>query len=243
MRQRADVFGVEAIDGLMGPVAGLSFPLALFTGLLPFVALFVRYRRAVGEEERQPFKWVAYAVALFTGAIVVVSLWPPLDGSLTGLVLFMAGFLSIPSAIGIAILRHRLFDIDLVINRTLVYAALSATLALVYFGGIAVLQGLFQAFAGETSSLAVVVSTLAIAALFNPLRRRIQRFIDRLFYRRKYDARETLTGFGALLRHETDLESLGDNLVGVVRKTMEPAHTSLWLREPEGIPRQNGGEP
>ena len=139
-------------------------------------------------------------------------------------------FVALYVAVGIAILRHRLYDIDVIINRTLVYSALTATLVALYFGGIVVLQRLFEALAGEKSTLAVVASTLVIAALFNPLRRHIQSFIDRRFYRRKYDAIKTLEAFSSKLREETDLEPLSDDLVGVVKETMQPPHTSLWLR-------------
>ena len=228
-------FGVEAVAGLSSGLAGvLTFPLVVFAALTPFAALFVRYRRAEEEEGRQQIKWVAYAVALLTGAIIAVGIWPSLDGSVVGLVLFFVGFLSIPAAIGIAILRHRLFDIDLVINRTLVYAVLTATLALVYVVGVGSLQFVLRPITGGGSQLAVVASTLAIAALFSPLRRRIQEFIDRRFYRKKYDAKETLLGFGARLRDETDLETLSGDLVGVVQETMEPEHASLWLRPMTG---------
>jgi hypothetical protein len=127
-------------------------------------------------------------------------------------------------------MRHRLYEIDIIINRTLVYGSLTVMLIAFYFGGILLLQSAFVALTGERSTLAVVASTLLIAALFNPLRRRIQSFIDRRFYRRKYDARKTLEAFSEKLREETDLEALNAELVGVVRQTMQPAHVSLWLR-------------
>ena len=136
----------------------------------------------------------------------------------------------VPVSVGIAIFKYRLYDIDMIINRTLVYGALTATLVATYFGSIVVLQRLFVVLTGERSTLAVVASTLAIAALFNPLRRRIQSFIDRRFYRKKYDAAKTLAAFNAKLRDETDLDALCDDVVGVVRETVQPAHVSLWLR-------------
>jgi hypothetical protein len=144
----------------------------------------------------------------------------------------MVGMAGGPVAVGIAILRYRLYEIDIVINRTLVYGSLTAMLALVYFGGVATTQAIFRALTGEVEQpqLAIVVSTLVIAALFNPLRRRIQGFIDRRFYRSKYDARKILEAFSAKLRDETDLDALRDDLVGVVEETMQPAHVSLWLR-------------
>jgi hypothetical protein len=226
----ANPFGVGVVAGLSGSVGALSLPLAVLTGLSPFVALFIRYRRAEREEGRQQIKWVAYAVALLTGAITAVGIWPPLDGTVVGLVLFLISFLSIPTAIGIAVLRYHLFDIDLVINRTLVYTVLTLALALVYFGGVASLQVVLRPLSGGESQLAVVASTLAIAVLFNPLRRRIQDFMDRRFYRRKYDAAQTLATFGARLRDETDLGSLSGDLIGVVHETLQPEHASLWLR-------------
>jgi hypothetical protein len=128
------------------------------------------------------------------------------------------------------VLRSHLFDIDVLINRTLVYGSLTAMLIGLYFGGIVVLQLLFIVLTGEKSTLAVVASTLVIAALFNPLRRRTQSFIDRRFYRNKYDAAKTLEAFSATLRNETDLDALSDDLVGVVRETMQPEHVTLWLR-------------
>jgi hypothetical protein len=145
----------------------------------------------------------------------------------------------IPVAAGVAILRYRLYDIDVVINRTLVYGTLTVLLAAVYFSGVATTQAIFRALTGQEQQpqLAIVVSTLVIAALFNPLRRRIQAFIDRRFYRRKYDARRTLEAFSAKLRDETDLEALNNELVGVVRETMQPSHVTLWLR-PDRAPKK-----
>jgi divalent metal cation (Fe/Co/Zn/Cd) transporter len=162
-------------------------------------------------------------------------------GVWVGYLLVAVGGLGGPIAIGIAILRYRLYDIDTLINRTLVYGSLTALLGLVYLGGVAMTQVIFRALTGhqEQPQLAIVVSTLVIAALFNPLRRRIQSLIDRRFYRRKYDARKTLEAFSAQLRNETDLEALSDDLVRVVRVTMQPAHVSLWLR-PETA--QKGGQ-
>jgi hypothetical protein len=138
--------------------------------------------------------------------------------------------LIIPSSFGVAILHYRLWDIDLVINRTLIYGGLIVSLALVYFGGVTLLQNFFLVLTDEKSTLAVVASTLAIAALFEPLRRKIRVFIDRRFYRRKYNARKTLEAFSLQLRDETDLQALSDDLIRVVRVTMQPAHVSLWLR-------------
>ncbi|HEX2742420.1 MAG TPA: hypothetical protein VHM69_18415, partial [Rubrobacter sp.] len=137
---------------------------------------------------------------------------------------FALSLLLVPLSIGVAVLRSRLFDIDVLINRTLVYGLLTALLVLVYFGGVTVTQAIFQALTGqqELPQLTIVVSTLVIAALFNPLRHRIQSFIDRRFYRRKYDARKTLEEFSTRLREETDLDALSDEMVGVVRETMQP---------------------
>jgi hypothetical protein len=200
---------------------------------LSALSLVVRYRGASGVE-RQQLKWFAFAAVLLVAVPIADLLglhrllgngflWTLLDNvSLTGLYV----------AVGIAILRYRLYEIDLIINRTLVYGSLTVSLALVYFGGVATTQMIFRALTGQEQQpqLAIVVSTLAIAALFTPLRRRIQGFIDRRFYRRKYDAIKTLEAYSSKLRDETDLDALTAELVGVVRETMQPAHVSLWLR-------------
>jgi hypothetical protein len=197
-------------------------------------SMVVRFRRARGEE-RQQIKWFALAAAFAAVGWVAITFAYGSEESLVVVgaqLLQLLSFLGIPLAVGIAILKYRLYDIDVVINRTLVYGSLTATLALIYFGGVATIQAIFRALTGQEQQpqLAVVVSTLVIAALFNPLRRRIQSFIDRRFYRSKYDARKTLEAFSTRLRDETDLEALNNELVGVVRETMQPAHVSLWLR-------------
>jgi hypothetical protein len=145
----------------------------------------------------------------------------------------------VPVATGIAILRYRLYDIDRIINRALVYGALTATLVLVYFGSVVGLQYVFRALTGGDSTLAVVASTLLIAALFNPLRRGVQAFIDRRFYRRKYDAAKTLEAFSVRLREETELDTLSGDVMGVVRETIQPTHVSLWLRSDSKGPKDS----
>jgi hypothetical protein len=230
--------GTEVATDVINPVQTIVYAL----GLIAAASLLARLRGSKGVE-RQQVKWFTYAVAvLATSATLayVVSesmrvVW--LDPVSSALVI--ASVVGLPVAVGIAILRYHLYNIDLIINRTLVYASLTAVLAGLYFGSIVVLQLLFRALTGEGSQLVVVASTLAIAALFNPLRRRIQGFIDRSFYRRKYDAVKTLEGFSAKLRDETDLDTLRGELVGIVRETMQPAHVSMWLR-PDPAPR--GGE-
>jgi hypothetical protein len=140
------------------------------------------------------------------------------------------GFLSLPASAGVAILKYRLYDIDIIINRTLVYGPLTLMLVAVYIGGVLVLEYAFRTLTGSGSQLSIVASTLLIAALFNPMRRRVQNFIDHLFYRRKYDASRTLEEFSAKLREQTDLDDLSSELLSVIRDTVQPEHASLWLR-------------
>ena len=202
--------------------------------LLALASMVTRLRGARGRE-RQQLKWITYAAALtassFTISFAAGSLVQ--DSRLLSdgfFLLGVAGFAGIPVAAAIAILRHRLYDIDVLINRTLVYGALTILLAIVYFSGVVTLQLVFRALTGQGTQIAVVASTLAIAALFQPLRRRVQGFIDRRFYRSKYDARQTLEAFAARLRDEVDVDHLSEEFVAVVRRTMQPAHASLWLR-------------
>jgi hypothetical protein len=217
---------------LLGTLSYIGWPGMAASFLVAAFAMILRLRRSRGVERLQ-LKWLAAAAAVLPLASVagVVSYYLGYES--------ISGFLAISSvlpiffAAGYAVLRYRLYDIDIIINRTLVYGSLTATLVAAYFGGIVVLQRVFVALTGEKSTLAVVASTLAIAALFNPLRRRFQAFIDRLFYRGKYDAAKTLEAFSVKLRDETDLDALGSGLVSVARETMQPAHISLWLRPRE----------
>jgi hypothetical protein len=224
-------FGVDISGTYFALITPFGWP-GMAAGLLAAaVAMIVRLRRSHGEE-RQQLKWIASAATVLplTSLAAVVSWY--LGWFLAASVLPFLAPILIPLAAGYAVLKYRLYDIDIIINRTLVYGSLTITLALVYFGGVVTTQTFFRALTGqaEQSQLAVVVSTLAIAALFNPLRRRIQAFIDRLFYRRKYDASKTLEAFANRLRDETDLATLNNELVTVVRETMQPEHISLWLR-------------
>jgi hypothetical protein len=224
----------------------LLLPLCMVASAL---SLVLRYRRSRGEE-REQIKWIAFA-ATVVGLLYLIAMVSsltfsgPWGGAGTPLWLgllqqaALVTFSAVPIAVGFAVLNYRLYEIDLIINRTLVYGTLTITLVVLYFGGIVVLQRIFVTLTGQQSTLAVVASTLLIAALFTPLRHRIQGFIDRRFYRRKYDARRTLETFSIKLRDETDLEALNNDLVGVVRETMQPAHVSVWLR-PETAPK--GGQ-
>jgi hypothetical protein len=233
----ANPFGVEGLAALLGTLGMVGLFITLVVTVVGGISLVVRFRRARGVE-RQQIKWFAFSGVIFCTVFAIGPLlWslPESPGTeWIWTVLFLLGASTIPVAVGIAILRYRLYDIDILINRTLVYGALTIMLALVYFGGVTATHTIFRVLTGqaEQSQLAIVVSTLVIAALFNPLRRRIQGFIDRRFYRSKYNAAKTLEAFSAKLRDETDFDALNAELVGVVRETMQPAHISLWLRSP-----------
>jgi hypothetical protein len=237
--------------GLMVPVHFFAEPLhallgnpwvnGLFATGLVGTTLFAqvyRYRWVSGPSQRQQTKWVVFGIVAALGGSCMLLLLSHVVQQ-RGLLYTLVGntawyllMLLIPLSIAVAVLRYHLYNIDVLINRTLVYGSLTALLAAVYSGGVAVTQAIFRALTGQEQQpeLAIVVSTLAIAALFSPLRRYIQTFIDRRFYRSKYDAAKTLEAFSAKLRDETDLDRLGDELLGVVRETMQPAHVSLWLR-------------
>jgi hypothetical protein len=230
----------------------VQFVEAAFVLLLPLcilastLSLISRYRHS-DKDVRQQIKWLAFA-ASFVGvaylSVLVTGLLFAPDSLFTegkspiwlSLILnaLLISYAGIPTAIGIAILKYRLYDIDILINRTLVYGSLTVTLAAFYLAGVAATQTTFRAITGQEQQpqLAIVISTLVIAALFGPMRRRIQNVIDRRFYRRKYDADKTLAAFGTKLRDEVDLETLTGELVAVVEQTMKPAHASLWLRGP-----------
>jgi hypothetical protein len=229
--------------GFNAPPSPVQLSVLLLGGVAA-ASMIVGRRNARGVE-RQQIKWLLYVGPIFFVAsglhIGFYYFWLTERswGLWASYLLVVVGGLSGPFAIGIAILRYRLYEIDILINRTLVYGSLTVTLVALYFGGIVVLQRVFVALTGQQSTLAVVASTLLIAALFTPLRRRIQSFIDLRFYRSKYDARKTLEAFSTHLRNETDLEALSGDLVGVVRETMQPAHVSLWLR-PDTL--QKGGQ-
>jgi hypothetical protein len=237
-------FGIGPLGPVFRALGAVSGVLLLATSVASAASVVVRFHRSRGTERRQ-LKWVAYASAMMMLVILaelaVETVAPETDAlvNVTNLTL-SAALTGVPIAAGIAILRHGLYDIDLLINRTLVYGFLTAMLAVVYLAGVVLMQYAFRALTGGDSQLAVVASTLAIAALFNPLRRRVQTFVDRRFYRSKYDAAKTLEGFSARLREETDLDDLSRGLSALVRETVAPEHVSLWLRTVDGGKRERG---
>jgi hypothetical protein len=227
-------------DATVSPVGERIFVIGfslLLLSLLPAAAsMLLRFRRARGDE-RQQLKWVAYG----TGVLVATTLFSEwiarmvgISPSSTAFVLVdTLGIMAVPIATGVAVLKYRLYDIDVIVHRTLVYGALTAVLALVYLAGVVGVGGLVRDVTGsESSDVVVAGSTLAVAALFRPARSRIQGFIDRRFYRRKYDAARTLDGFTTTLRDEVDLDEMTSDLLKVVNETMQPTHLSLWLRQP-----------
>ncbi len=235
---------VQSLDGSWGPLPNpigfisqtwldekfmpiwLVLLLALLGGSV--LSLYGRYRNA-GRVERQQIKWLLLAGAQFVVvyAFFFINSETEQSGSWANF-LFLPSALAIPVAVAIAILRYRLYDIDIIIRKTLVYAVLSAMLALVYFGLVILLQSALEAASGQQSPVAIVISTLVIAALFAPLRRRVQDFIDRRFYRKKYDAQQVLAQFAQTARDETDMEALTAELLRVVQETMQPDGVSLW---------------
>jgi hypothetical protein len=232
---------VPALSNPLGSVAprwvselGVSvgdtlLPLA---GFVAIASLFLRYRRAQGVE-RQQMKWFVAAVSIFPILFVVSQFVDQVGGSeddYLGFIVIVVALLLIPLSMGVGILKHRLYDIDVVVNRALVYGTLTGILGGAYLGIVVVLQRFADSFTRD-SDLAIAGSTLVVAALFRPLRVRVQAFIDRRFYRRKYDAAETLGEFSSRLRDQVDLDSLTQELVDVVGSTMQPAHASVWLRE------------
>ncbi|HRX03312.1 MAG TPA: hypothetical protein P5148_09220, partial [Anaerolineae bacterium] len=204
------------------------------------VAQVQRYRRISTPTQRQQTKWIMFGLLCMFAMMVFWTIFVemfPLQPGRQRLALYFSGliqdiFISVfPLAVAFSILRYRLWDIDLIIRRTLVYGALTLLLALVYFGSITLLSSLFSSITGQQSALAIVVSTLLIAALFTPLRRRLQDWIDRRFFRRKYNAEQVLAQFAVTARDETDLDALTTELVRVVQETLQPEHVSVWLRD------------
>jgi hypothetical protein len=251
-------FGLENYPWVEG-LGLIVLPLLPLCMVASAVSLVLRFRRSTGVV-REQIKWIAFAASFMgllylgimgTGLFIHLISAPqaPSDlgsQSLLGALLenvMVLSFAGVPVAIGFAVLKYRLYEIDIIINRTLVYGALTATLVALYFGSVTTTQAIFRALSGqeEQPQLAVVVSTLVIAALFNPLRHRMQGFIDRRFYRKKYDAAKTLEAFSSKLRDETDLDAVSDDLVGAVKETMQPAHVSLWLR-PETTSKGRKGQ-
>ncbi len=235
-----DLFGKVIPSDFWSSLSDTFNLLALPLSIAALISLVLRFIRAK-EREREQIKWLTYGTAIM--AVLIVGSFFVLNdpnSPISGLIFDLAIML-LPLSIGISILRNQLYDIDRLINRTLVYGSLTAILAAIYFACVVLLQHLVNSITGQVgqSPLIIVGSTLAIAALFQPLRRRIQRTIDRRFYRRKYDAAKTLAAFSTTLRNEVDLEQLREQLIAVVQETMQPTHVSLWLRQPEHKTNEN----
>ncbi len=229
---------------LFEPLANLHLTLLPFALLLTFVTVFLRYRHG-GTRERLQLKWVLWLSGMVIALSFILSTIPPTAvietwiekaSALFRVIVYLLSQSFAAFAFGIAILRHKLWDIDIIIRRTLQYSLLSGLLALVYFGGIVILQSLFSTISNQQSPIILVLSTLAIAALFLPLRRRVQDFIDKRFYRRKYDAAKVVADFAATARDETDLDALTARLVEVVDETMQPESVGLWLKPTQTRP-------
>ena len=234
------IVGVVVSTNLFSLLTLLGF--GLWIVLAAYAAVY-RYRRVSSPAEKQQTKWVVggfLASCLLFVPFAMVTVWFPPDTQtpqrlafmlLVFLPLYMFCYLAIPAGVAFAILRYRLWDIDVIVRKTLVYASLTALLALVFFGVVTLLSSLFSAVSGQQSALAIVISTLVIAALFTPLRRRLQAGIDRRFFRRKYNAQQVLARFALTARDETDLDALTAELVNVVQETMQPDRVSVWLRK------------
>ena len=225
VRNPLGISGAQPFFDAINTVGGLVF---VACALASVAAIIVRYITS-RDIQRQQIKWFAFGVAAMVAILIPSFILLPEENVLSNIT-FALGILMLPLGAGIGVLRYRLFDIDVIINRTLVYGLLTAILAGVYFVGVVGVQTLLRV---SNSPFIIVITTLLIAALFQPLRHRLQRFIDRRFYRARYDARKTLDTFGASLRSEVELAQLTDHLLATVEQTMRPTHVSLWLREPE----------
>ena len=256
------LFGIiGAVSTVLPPTSrfnsnNLPWWLGLVTPVVYVAIIFsqiYRYRRVSTRVERQQTRWVVFGIIVaLTGIFVILPIFTfifptlnqfnTLSSVIFGLITYPLVLLSLPITVGIAILRARLYDIDVLINRTLVYGTLTVLLALVYFGLVIGLESLVRLLTGQVSQSPVIIvaSTLAIAALFRPLRRRLQAIIDRRFYRRKYDAAKIVEALSATLRNEVDLSQLREHLLNVVEQAMQPAHVSLWLRSPEQTAKHQG---
>jgi hypothetical protein len=228
-----------AFNEIFGGVAGYLWMSMVLVGI---AVQFYRYRYLLTANERQQTKWVVFAFAVIIAVNVTTFLVNPLFldfrvqqaenavGNIVGNAVATFAFVMIPLGIGISILRHRLYDIDVIIRRTVQYGVVSAVLAIVYFGSITLIQGGITAVTSTQSSLAIVLSTLLIAALFNPLRQRVQKFVDRRFYRQQYDAQQVLAQFAQTARDEVEMEALQAELLRVVQETMQPETMTIWLK-------------